>query len=407
MFTKSKYTWVLVVIFIAMINILYASDEKNNIIRLESETSVLIQNENLDITDQRNLLYETNIVDTSNSDIFVHQKTSYEDIKNSKLIEFDNNGNVIDDNILSRFPDKNELYKINKIVKTADDGFLIVQNSDADLPVNFTVKKVDKSLNELWTKKFDNKGTLILITALTALNDGYVVSGYGYDDIENGKSKFVAYKLDNNGKLLYNIEHTYDANFMPFRVISNKNDIIVCGKTYEGNTENIWITYINTYGDISWKRNFTNCTILGQSELLNNNFAIVVNSNKDLPKNKFRMMQFDLLGNKIWEKIYTPPYKYEQFKTLCSEDKYILLCKYSTLSDHNDEITTKYRATAIDNAGHLLWEEDVGILKNKKIEDMKRVKNNTFLIIGTGNDIMSKNDILWVGKFITRKYILR
>ena len=45
MLAKSKYTGIFIVVFIALINMLYANDEKNNILRLDWSETVPVKTE--------------------------------------------------------------------------------------------------------------------------------------------------------------------------------------------------------------------------------------------------------------------------------------------------------------------------------------------------------------------------
>ncbi|OGO86598.1 MAG: hypothetical protein A2Y24_05110 [Clostridiales bacterium GWE2_32_10] len=407
MLAKSKYTGIFIVVFIALINMLYANDEKNNILRLDWSETVPVKTEvNDDMIKSDNLLYDVRLDNPNNKSYFyIHEKTSFEDIKNSRLIKVNHNGVIKDDNIINLFPDKNESYKTNKIISTPDKGYLIIENSDSDLPVDFMVKKIDKDNNEEWAKKLQDNGNLIIITNVFIKEDSYIISGYIYDNAQNGQSKFCVYKLDTHGNIMYKTSYLFGGNFMPYKIIFDTNgNMFVCGTIYKDNTTDIWVASINKDGEkILWEKYLKDCSILGQSSILKNNcFAVAASQDEDSKKNKYRILVFDLNGSKLWEKIYTFAYNYENIALYNNESNYILFGNYYKDEDKN---TTECHVTNLDSNGKVAWEEDVEKLRNKKIEDVK-INDNQYIFAGTAKGLKD-DDILWVAKFIARKYVFK
>ncbi|HCC07816.1 MAG TPA: hypothetical protein DEP72_06640 [Clostridiales bacterium] len=410
MLGKSKYTWVFIVIAIILVNVLYESDEKNNILRLEwIYTLPLSNDDNPNIINNKDLLYDLSIENKLDKKYsYIQQKVSSEDIVYNKLIKIDENGNIINHNIIDIFSNKNEVFKINKII-TDYESYVLLENSSYDLPVDFSVKKIDKNNIEQWSKTFKSDGSIIIMTNIVSMGNDYIISGYKYDDIENGKSKFCAYKLNKDGTLIWKIEHGLSDNLMLNNIfVDSDNNLIVSGTIYRGAFIDIWLASINSEGQIKWEKQLKDCSILGQSDVLkNDSFAVMLKSNKSLSKNKYRMLSFDLQGNIKWEKIYTFPFDYQNLGLYNDKESYIVFSNYEKNKRNDAETQSEEycHITNIDQNGKVKWEENIAKLNNKKIQDIT-IYDNQYLLTGTMKDIKDM-DVPWVGKFIKRKYILR
>ncbi|MEN3012294.1 MAG: hypothetical protein ABDH34_05370 [Dictyoglomus thermophilum] len=154
-------------------------------------------------------------------------------------------------------PDRVET--VNNVILTDTGDYLVVGriktlNEDGkNYIVDALVIKFDKNGNKLWDVFLGEKGDDEFSDAIQARNGDFIL--VGTFDI-SGLSKGVIYRIDKDGRLIWNKKLSGEGPVCGERLILTDQGYLVGGYAYKDLRHGFYLAYLNDKGDILWRKNY-------------------------------------------------------------------------------------------------------------------------------------------------------
>lgn len=316
----------------------------------------------------------------------------------------------------------------NKIIKTSDNGFLVVGNTDSD-DGNITVHHGTVSYSDFWIVKLTSAGNMSwqksfggtqddFANSVIQTNDGgYIVVGTSRStdgDLGNGSFDFNAtsdiwvVKLSSSGSIEW--QKTYGGTGMDFGndiIETVDNGYLIVGNTFSSdgdvsskigstNNDDLWVLKINISGDILWEKCLGGLsTDKGISVVDNNSNGFVIggfSSSNDFDVSQqngggdYWIVEIDSVGVITWEETFgggTTDRLYSLIKT--SDGGYAAIgC---TMSSNNGDISGghgegDYWIVKTNEVGNMDWQLCLGSWDNEEGFDIAEISDGEYIVVG-------------------------
>ncbi len=309
------------------------------------------------------------------------------------------------------------------IVQNADDSYILgggtafTPGASSDL----LVVKINAFGNPLldwentWSVGDIDVGKSLVLTP----NEGFVISGYTYNDVAPLSEYYIAKCNANNGDKITDSKFGGAKNDVANCIKATQSgDFVFCGYTYStvDGSSDMSLVYTNAAGTQQWAKTFGGAGLETGNfvELIDNNSYVVCGSTTTNTQGSYDVyvIKTDKLGGMVWEKKFGGQNKDEGNCIRKTKDGGFIICG----STKTDASATQVYLLKIDGNGQEQWSKDFGGADDdigySVIEDV----NGGYVIVGetsskgAGNtDVyLIKTDptgnMLWEKTYGTAKY---
>ena len=266
----------------------------------------------------------------------------------------------------------------NSVQQTKDGGYIVAANELVTAYKSICrVIRWDANGGELWRKTFDGYASSYLNGIQETLDGGCIVVG-------NSEKKGVAIKLDISGTQSWSRKLGVDGS--SFNSIQRTTDgYIVCGQTYAGSREAMWVVKLDDRGNRLWEQIFYGIhseNLQSIQKTSDGGYIVVGYGNFDGWSSYSIAMKLDSKGNKIWMKKFGLK-GYTNLFTSVQEDTdggYVIAGRKSY------KISGRWKKVAVvtkwDAKGDSVWEKPFKKVTRTYINSIQRTSDGGYIVCG-------------------------
>lgn len=276
--------------------------------------------------------------------------------------------------------DTDTIEKSYSIIKTSDEGFLLV----GEMNNNSLVVKTDSNGSIEWKSIFGGHLIDSLNTVIETNDGSFIVGGNSY--IFQNDYDFLLAKIDSNGIVKWN--YTYGGEkidqLTSFTETSD-NGIIMCGTktSYDINSSsyknyNISLIKTNSEGIVEWNSTIFDYKSYYTGKIIQTNYDgfFVATYAYTGDFYDITLIKVNNTGHKVWEKVFNKNMDY-----IDSIDS-ILLTNDNSLLLAGVMFNSYYCLIKTDYSGNIIWEKTLGYNHANSPVSLVQLNNNEFIIAG-------------------------
>jgi len=246
--------------------------------------------------------------------------------------------------------------KFIKLYPESEHSVSVFDRKSVALGKEFMAKKGLGNSSVKWSKAFDLESNTETAQALAVTPDnGFLLAGLTKQNSKDGSDVWVL-KLDNNGKMQWNAIIEQDLNEEIQNVlVSSKGEVVIVGYTQAAGKKekNGWMYKLDSKGTKLLNKNLGRIKIAASGISSDDKIYLSVNSDK---ANKFRLQQYNIDGQKKWEREYVQNGQFNaigfaQNDLILAGGKWILRTDPKVYIEWEDilEIDAEFKATSVNS----------------------------------------------------------
>ena len=281
-----------------------------------------------------------------------------------KVIKIDGNGNEI----WNRTYETKENSEWPESIEVVDDGYVILSASENSKThtCNYSVFKIDREGNVIWSKEFGHEGVDDIPTKMIKTADGFLLAGWTHFGDSLAHDIWLI-KIDREGNEMWNKTYGVKGHIEGVDdVLETDDGYILFGWTdfyVECEIVDIWLVKIDKQGNEIWNKSIGTVGFTADVYAVEIEDGYMITASTDVVPTVY-LIKVDKEGNKIWEKRHGG-YDITGVRDIIKvEDGYLI----AGTTDYRDVGYFDGWLLKVDKDGNKIWEKKFGGREKDEID---------------------------------------